>query len=133
METDFICRNGRRVIITLDEETISARACEADGGQDIGEIHLALRADADDNDYYFLTWAFLDKQHGAYCRQGIGARMLQLHRDEYGGPILARPHDGIVRDDGSHLTGNAPAFVAAMRERGLIVDDTNEGDEDETP
>jgi hypothetical protein len=35
-------------------------------------------------------------------------------------PIIANDHDGVRRDDGSHLTGDAPAFVQKMREEGLI-------------
>ena len=55
-----------------------------------------------------------------YCHAGIGSQMLEFVRDETGLPILAADNDGIQRGDGSHLTGDGPGFVAAMRRRGLV-------------
>jgi hypothetical protein len=46
-------------------------------------------------------------------------RVLELLR-ERGFTLLVRPVDGIVREDGSHLTQDAPTFFAAMQKRGLV-------------
>ena len=56
-----------------------------------------------------------------YKRQGVGCEVLKFFRSETNCQSLyARPNDGIPRDDQSHLTGNAPNFVAKMLKLGLI-------------
>ena len=50
-----------------------------------------------------------------YCHAGIGSQMLEFVRDETGLPIVAANNDGIQRDDGSHLTGDGPGFVAGKQ------------------
>lgn len=58
---------------------------------------------------------------GSYRRQGIGREMLRRMIEMTGMAIFAAENDGQVQEDGSHLTGDAPAFVAEMRREGLIV------------
>ena len=68
-----------------------------------------------------MTYAFMDKQGNTYKRRGIGRAALELFHEFAGGvPLVARDHDGQRRNDGSHLTGDAPAFVAAMETVRLI-------------
>ena len=57
---------------------------------------------------------------------GIGRAALQFFKEVTGGLIYTSPHDGVVRDDGSHLTEDAPGFVAKMIEEGLIEDDAGD-------
>lgn len=45
--------------------------------------------------------------------------MIRLPVD-YGYSVFARNNDGIQRDDGSHLTEDAPAFIEAMIKKGLV-------------
>jgi len=52
--------------------------------------------------------------------------MLELVKRETELPIVAADNDGIQRGDGSHLTGDGPGFVAAMRRRGLIASSSTE-------
>jgi len=59
--------------------------------------------------------------------QGIGRRCLQFHREVFDLPITAgNAYDGKM-DDGSHLTGGGPGFISKMRKEGLVVDDADEG------
>ena len=51
---------------------------------------------------------------------GLGRAALQLFKDNTDATIYVRPNDGEQREDGSHLTEDAPAFVVRMMEEGLI-------------
>lgn len=65
-----------------------------------------------------------------YCYAGIGSKMLELVKRETELPIVAADNDGIQRGDGSHLTGDGPGFVAAMRRRGLVASSGQEDADD---
>ena len=57
---------------------------------------------------------------------GIGRAILEYFREAVGSPIYVSPNDGRVRDDGSHLTEDAPSFVNHMIKEGLIDGFENE-------
>lgn len=70
-----------------------------------------------DDDYYHVTNMHLEgpsSAPGTYQQQGIGREILQIV-----GHVTFSPHDGIRRDDGSHLTGVGPIFAAKMVAAGL--------------
>jgi hypothetical protein len=89
----------------------------------LDEVGLDLREDPRGREEYFITWAYLDSQGDRYKRQGIGRAALKFHHEMFDCPIFAQSDDSLTREDGSHLTGDAPAFVAKMREEGLIEPD----------
>jgi hypothetical protein len=127
--------DGRKISIELEDDgrLITVRTSEQ---EKIG--HFELKAlheeDIDEDDYYAreeaykLMWMGLEKL-GTYKHQGIGTACIQFHKDYYGAPIYASPNDGQTRDDGSHLVGDGPYFVAKMVKLGLI-EDNDERDED---
>jgi len=90
--------------------------------KEIGRIYFLLYDDEDGEylNHYLLSWAYLDMADDSYKRCGIGRTALKLHQELAEYPIVARDNDGIKRDDGSHLTGDAPGFVEQMRKEGLI-------------
>lgn len=113
----FQARNGQTYTIVIDEsgEEISV----ALAGARVGEISLRYVEDDDfpQSDHYHITHLALDR-----CRrQGLGRRCLQLHREVFNSPISAGTNNGSINDDGSHLTGDGPAFIETMRQEGLIV------------
>lgn len=55
-----------------------------------------------------------------YKNTGLGSAALEYFLDMYGGPLYTSPNDGIRRDDGSHLTEDAPTFVQHMIAKGII-------------
>lgn len=80
-------------------------------------------------DSYHITHLALEG-----CRRlGIGRRCLQLHSSMFGSPITAGNGYSGQMDDGSHLTGDGPGFIAKMRQEGLVVDDGRERFGDEEP
>ncbi len=56
---------------------------------------------------------------------GLGRAALEFFTEYTGSSIYTRPNDGIVRNDGSHLTEEAPGFVSKMINEGLITDSFN--------
>jgi len=63
---------------------------------------------------------------------GLGRAALEFFIDATNSTIFCRSNDGIVRDDGSHLTEDATGFVDKMKEEGLIsfYDELELDDED---
>lgn len=87
----------------------------------IGGIYLNLiEVDEHSDPYYYITRMYLDKKDKSYLRQGIGREALIYFKEIYGYKITAAEDDGQRKDDGSHLTGDAPSFVAKMIEEGVI-------------
>ncbi len=62
----------------------------------------------------------LDLIDSSYKRKGIGRESLKFFKEITGTQIVASENDGIRKDDGSHLTGDAPVFVSKMQEEGII-------------
>lgn len=127
METQFQCHNGRTVTIKIDDEDGFRTNVFDENHNNLGrfefnEVDNSLR----------LVWAHLNLTDNTWRRQGIGRRILQEVQEFSGFFITASDDDGMQHDDGSHLTGDAPAFVAKMREEGLIQPGFNDSwDENE--
>jgi hypothetical protein len=66
-----------------------------------------------------ITHIFLEGDGGRYQRAGVMERAL-VELQAYGYRMLCRPNDGICRDDGSHLTQDAPGFFAHMESKKLV-------------
>lgn len=118
----FKAKSGKEYRIELDDGdeisvwfgdvkqgTISLRRIE---GAEEGPGDLAY-------DYYHITHLALDACKG----QGIGRRCLQFHQEVFEADITAGNYRDGQMDDGSHLTGDGPGFIAKMRAEGLVVDD----------
>ena len=105
-------KDGRTVVLRLDDsgETIAAETAD---GRQIGRMELRQVED-DHMTYYRLTWMYLDVLDSSYKRQGIGREALLFHRRTFDCPICVADDSGLKREDGSHLTGDAPGFVVRM-------------------
>lgn len=121
METfKFTCRNGTIVDIEIDDFSYMIEVF-APGRKKIGGMDFRHIQD-EHNEVLLLSWAYLDEAGSAFVGQGIGRQCLKRMIEVSGMPITARDHDGMRREDGSHLTGDAPAFVERMRKEGWITD-----------
>lgn len=116
IQTAFECRNGRTVTIMIDDENDFCAIVRDDFGAKLGQLDFR-----DHDGRLKLVWAYLDQIDPAWCRQGIGREILRQVTESSGFQIFASDDDGIKHDDGSHLTGDAPAFVAKMRDEGFIL------------
>jgi len=65
--------------------------------------------------YYHMTHAFIEGDGGKYKYQGIGTEAFRLFRECTGAKVTFSENDGIQKEDGSHLTGDAPAFVEKLK------------------
>ncbi len=122
--------DGRNVTIQIDDVGEEIKVLD-DEENEVGSIRLSY-IDCENDDYYKITWMYLDKQGDKFLRQGIGREALKLHNEFFRSPIVASDDDGIVKGDGSHLTGDAPGFINVMRKEGLVCssafDETPEDD-----
>lgn len=110
--------DGRNVDIQIDDNGEKISVLD-DRGQEIGSFDLSLIED-EYSEHYKITWMYLDKQGRGYLRQGIGRAALQFHKEIFNTHIVSSNNDGIVKGDGSHLTGDAPGFISKMRQEGLV-------------
>jgi hypothetical protein len=100
-------------LIQLDDAlegiTVSDLSGNLIGEIDIQEIEYDIYSD------HKIIHMYLDKQGSSYLRCGIGRECLRFFRDMAGATLVAERNTGMRHSDGSHLTGDAPSFVAKMR------------------
>lgn len=114
---DFNAADGRTYVIEIDDDGVEITVSHQ--GQKLGTITLSRQEEGDDrhiHTYYHIINLSLDDCAGI----GIGRRCLMFHREEFDAPITAGTANGQKMDDGSHLTGNGPGFIARMRELGIV-------------
>ena len=122
MKTRYKLQNKRSVDIVVNEHDFSVEVIDAVSGDRVGGMEFRMiEDDGHGTNRLRLTWAYLDQAGSEYKYQGIGRCCLELVRQVSGMEIVAAEDDGLQKDDGSHLTGDAPEFVAKMREEGLIT------------
>ncbi|MGA4111072.1 hypothetical protein ACI2T3_08565 [Ralstonia nicotianae] len=114
----FLDKKGREISLELDEDNLVVEATH--NGTLIGKMEFVEIEQDRDPSAYKLVWMYLDMAGPEYKSCGIGQKILELMNEFTGGPIIAGNGDGRRSDDGSHLTGDGPSFVAKMRSKGLI-------------
>lgn len=121
MKTTYNTKNGSVVTIEIDEDNYDATVLDQVGNR-IGAIMCRLIDDpiAPNGEYLRMTNAFLEGGDRQYLHQGIGTRCIELLGQETGLPICVARHDGLTQADGSHLTGDAPAFADKLERLGLV-------------
>jgi hypothetical protein len=109
-------RNGVSISMHLTEEW--DRISFSQNGQKLdGEF---LFDDTHGNQSSFLLKRLCSPN--AFMRLGLGEEVLEFFKSETNKALIwTRENDGITRDDGSHLTDNAPSFIGKMKKLGLIV------------
>lgn len=114
----FVDKQGRKIALELDEDNLVVKATH--NGALIGKMEFVEIERDRGPSAYKLIWMYLDMAGPEYKSCGTGQRILELMNEFTGGPIIAGSGDGRRSDDGSHLTGDGPSFVAKMRSKGLI-------------
>ncbi|HCH3991757.1 TPA: hypothetical protein NKV63_001718 [Vibrio parahaemolyticus] len=103
------------VTIAIDEDETSI-VVFTKNNEKIGNINLVEVGTG-----YYITWMYLDQLSPKYKQKGIGQACLEFFIETYNMPVFAAQDDGHVKQDGSHLTGDAPAFISRMREKGIVT------------
>lgn len=116
IDKTIILKNGVGITMHLTEEW--DRISFSQNGNELdGEF---LFDDTDGNQQSFLLKRLYSPNN--FKRLGLGEEVLKFFKSETSNPIIwTRENDGIVRDDGSHLTDNAPSFVKKMQRKKLIA------------
>jgi len=118
-EVDFLASDGNTYKIQIDDPGDEINVLFQ--GAKKGSISLRL-IEGDlpcQPDIYHITHLALD----SCSHRGIGRRCLQFHRELFDAPITAGSNVGTKCDDGSHLTGDGPGFIARMKAEGLVCED----------
>jgi hypothetical protein len=117
-ERDYQIQNNRIITLIYDEMDYSISFEE--NGKSIGDEFRFIDEDVDEEGFGNEERFLLARMYSPIKQSGLGRAAIEFFIDMTGAEIYARPHDGIVRDDGSHLTEDAPAFVSKMQDEGLI-------------
>ena len=122
MKERYKLKNGTIVEITVDEIAYDVTVTDTNSDLEVGGMRFSqFEGGQVGEESLYLTWAYLDQAGDCYKYQGIGRKCLELAKKVSGMQIAAAFDDGQRKDDGSHLTGDAPGFVARMRQEGIIV------------
>ncbi|RKH63751.1 hypothetical protein [Corallococcus aberystwythensis] len=122
MKHDFKTKGGRDVLIDISDGDYTATVYTVPEGDRIGALEFrVIERDERSPNTLYLSRAYLDGLGGSFVHQGIGRQCLVLVARESGMQIYASDDDGLgSKEDGSHLTGDAPGFVARMREERVL-------------
>ncbi len=118
MNRRYLLHDNREVIITIDEDANHVIVTTPDD-EPVGRMEVSYIED-EHHGWYKITWMYMDLINKSYKRMGIGRECIRFFEEIMGVTLTAEYHDGIPNNEGSHLTQDAPAFVAQMRKEGLI-------------
>lgn len=97
-------------------ESISVKNTE---DKEVGRIEFREISD-EYRTCYKITCMYMDLIDRSYKKKEIGREALQFFKDTIKPPIIVAEDDGMRKNNGSHLTGDAPAFVSKMQNEGVI-------------
>lgn len=115
--------NGKNITIRINDYT---EISYVENGIEIGN----------DEDFVFIEDEFdsskylLARMYVPIKGQGLGRATIEFFTEYFDATVWARNNDGIEREDGSHLTEDAPSFVDKMIEEGLLINNQDKGDFD---
>lgn len=113
-ERDYKISDGRVITIKVEDDLLSFSFWE--GKNLLGSDDDFVFVDECDNGTYLLGRMYIQPKGF-----GLGRAAIEYFKDNNNGAVVyTRQNDGITRDDGSHLTEDAPRFVNKMIDEGLI-------------
>lgn len=109
----WVCQasTGTSYTLSIDDEWREVQIRDA-SGKHVGEFEFKS---LDEGGYKLMRMYCNGAKAG-----GIGRVVLQFFIDTVCDDVYVSQPDGMVRDDGSHLTEDAPGFVKKMITEGLI-------------
>ena len=110
-ERDYKISNGNMVTLKISDDLFDIKFIV--NGK---ELKDGFEFDQLENGGYYITHLYIP----GYEHLGLGRAALEFFKEYTGEKLYAAPNDGFKRNDGSHLTGDAPGFVARMQEEGII-------------
>jgi len=120
LERDYQIYGNTLITLRLEDDFSVITFYDSNDNKLDGEF---LFIESDENDgLYLLGRMYAPK---AYKNSGLGRAALEYFVEYTGAQVYARENDGNVRDDGSHLTEDAPGFVGKMIDEGLLIETRN--------
>jgi hypothetical protein len=113
METFRIYKNSNGVLFKFILEDENELLIEDMNGNSVGEFEFKELE-------YGNGYKVMRMYTNEYKNTGLGSAALLYFIDVYDGPLYTSNNDGLRRDDGSHLTDDAPSFVPKMIAKGII-------------
>lgn len=115
--------NGKIITIRINDDS---EISYIENGIEIGKYEdFVFIEDEFDSSKYLLARMYVPIKG-----QGLGRATIEFFTEYFDATIWARNNDGIEREDGSHLTEDAPSFVDKMIEEGLLIDNQDKADFD---
>lgn len=114
LERTYRISDGRLVTLKIDDDLSQVTFWNEHDEQLGSDMGFVFRESEFNNSF------LLAKMYVPIKQMGLGRAAIEFFKDVTGATIYTRPNDGIRRDDGSHLTEDAPAFVAKMQSEGII-------------
>jgi hypothetical protein len=113
-ERDYEISDGR--IITLIYDDLDDTIGFFEGDKYLGD-QFEFIDESEKEEKYLLARMFCPIPNSGLGREAINF-FIEMKGDDI--EIYTRQNDGITRDDGSHLTGDAHGFILKMQKEGLI-------------
>lgn len=115
LERDYQIPNGQIITLKLDDDYTQITYWGQNGEQLGSDQDFIFQESEFNHNHYLLARMYVPIK-GA----GLGRASLEMFTELTGSIVYTRQNDGMKRDDGSHLTEDAPGFVTIMQKEGLI-------------
>lgn len=122
-DNERIYKISRNRLITIKIDDFSEITYWENGSQIGNDEDFVFLEDEFDSDRYLLARMYVPIKG-----EGLGRATIEFFSEYFSATVWARTFDGIERQDGSHLTEDAPGFVDKMIEEGLLEDNRDKGD-----
>jgi len=115
LKRKYKIKNGKIVILKIEDDFDEVTFWDEQNIQ-LGNDRDFLFIEDEYNENRYL----LARMYVPIIQNGLGRAAIEFFTEHTDAVVYAREHDGNTRDDGSHLTGDAPMFVGKMQKEGLI-------------
>lgn len=115
LERRYEIPNGEIITLRIDDDLEEVTFWNESGNQ-LGN----------DRDFLFMEDEYMDnryllgRMYVPIKKNGLGRAAVEFFKEYTDSVIYTRENNGIVLNDGTHLTGDAPDFVGKMQKEGLI-------------
>ncbi|MBL7558974.1 hypothetical protein JAO71_04075 [Olleya sp. YSTF-M6] len=116
-EKDFKLKDNRIITLRLEDDLTEISFWE--GGNQLGSPYNDVFSFDELEDYSEPTYR-LSRMYCPVKKNGLGREAVRMFLDYSDAKIVTRPPNTGELSDGSHLTEDAPDFVAKMQKEGLI-------------
>lgn len=115
-ERDYQINGNALITLKIDDFANEITFFDSNDNKLDGEFVFVDEDEYSDN--YLLARMYAPAK---FKKSGLGRAAIEFFKDYMSTSVYARENDGHRRNDGSHLTEDAPGFVSQMIAEGLIL------------